>query len=264
MAESGAIMVEVGTTNRTRLSDYEQAITGKTGVLFKAHRSNFTIEGFTEEVSVADMAALSREQGFISVFDLGSGLLKPDGRREPDVASALAARCDLITFSGDKLLGGPQAGIIIGRADLIEQLHRNPLYRALRVDKLTLTALAAVLTAHWLGRADSLPVPHFLHRDTGVLESLARRLIEQLVSHHIECRMVATEGRFGGGAMPGEILPSRAVVIPAEHPAAWLDRLRRQDIPVVAILREGELCIDLLAVDEDEIDSIAQAVIQAR
>jgi L-seryl-tRNA(Ser) seleniumtransferase len=266
MASSGAWMVEVGTTNRTRIADYRKALSSETTVLFKAHRSNFHLQGFTEEASVAELSKLARENGVVSVYDLGSGLLRPDPALpgEPDVATALADGVDLVMFSGDKLLGGPQAGIILGRADLIERLHRNPLYRALRVDKLTIAALNAVLSAHLSDRTDELPSHRFLHREFVQLENLARILALRLAESSLACEMIETEGRCGGGSLPHVVFPSRALRIASPDAPAWRDRLRAEAIPVIAILREGDLLIDLFAVDESELESLAQSLIRTR
>jgi L-seryl-tRNA(Ser) seleniumtransferase len=275
MAASGARMVEVGTTNRTRPSDYERAVGPDTALIFKAHRSNFAIVGFTEEASVGELAAIGRSRGVPLLYDVGSGLLRrPPGRAfeaEPDVRGALSDGADLVAFSGDKLLGGPQAGVLVGRSVWIEHCAAAPLMRALRIDKLTCAALLATFRGHLADAAPAearSPVPAFLARDRGTLEGLAADLQRRLADLGVPARVVATIGRCGGGALPGVDVPSAAVellVDPADGGGA--ERLHRAlldgDPPVLGVLREGRILLDVLALFATQIPVTAPAVARA-
>lgn len=279
MAASGARMVEVGTTNRTRLADYEKAITPETALILKAHRSNFALVGFTEEASVRDLAALARRHGIPFLYDQGCGLLRRlEGtplEREPDVASLLAEGADLVAFSGDKLLGGPQAGILAGRKDLVERLAKAPLVRALRVDKLTYAALLGACRGY-LAAPEAAEAHHpalaFLSRTPESLQDLAARLQGALAARHIPCRVLESRGQCGGGSLPGVFLPSLAVeILPAEGleaPDGFAERLhaalRGDETPVLAVLREGRLLLDVLALFPSQIPLVAEAVARAR
>jgi len=270
MEASGVKMVEVGTTNRTRLQDYEQAVGERTGLLFKAHPSNYSIEGFTEGVSVKELSKLARRKGLPLVYDIGSGLLHQiDLRfmtREPDVASAYTAGADLVTFSGDKLLGGSQAGIIVGREKYISPLKKAPLMRALRPGKLNLAALGVVFQAYLEDKKlfRSLPVFQFLNRDTQKLKQLAEKLKTLLEKNNISAEMVASTGYCGGGSLPQEALESFAVRLNYPTQPKIGDRvfaeLLRRPMPVVGILREGALHFDVLAMFEHEIENAAEQI----
>jgi L-seryl-tRNA(Ser) seleniumtransferase len=242
---TGARLREVGATNRTCLRDYADACGPETGFILKVHPSNFRIEGFTSEVPVEELATL----GPPVVADIGSGLLRPEPLlpREPDAASALRGGAALVTASGDKLLGGPQAGLLLGDADLVERLRRHPLARALRVDKLTLAALEATL------RGPRPPVHRSLHADVGELTERARRLARRLGDR---AEVVATRARVGGGGAPGVELPSAGIAVD-ERLAA---RLRAGDPPVVGRVSGGRLILDLRAVEPDQDEVIAAAV----
>lgn len=275
MATSGAKMVEIGTTNRTRLSDYEQALTPDTGLIFKAHTSNFLMSGFTEEVSVRDLADFSKQHRIPFLYDIGSGLLrKPQGiplEKEPDVQSAIRDGADLVAFSGDKLLGGPQAGIIAGREELVKKLHRAPLMRALRVCKLTYAALSAVCR-QYLRDADLKQLnPTFaaLEQSLDVLSARAAALEEALRRHGVKGQVVESTGRCGGGTLPGLELPSRAVEVLLEGKVAdsgstaaehVFTHLLRGNPPVLGILREGKLLFDVLTLKDDQLGPIAERV----
>ena len=256
LARSGARMVEVGTTNRTRASDYERAIGPETAVLLRVHQSNYRIVGFTEAVPTRELARIAHAAGLVLVDDLGSGSLRDMGD-EPTAAGSVRDGADLVCFSGDKLLGGPQAGIVVGRGDLVERLRRHPLQRALRADKLTLAALEgtlAVLADPERARAE-IPVLRMLNEPLGVVRERAERLAI-LIGGEVE----ETVARVGGGALPLAELPSAACAI--EESLAPLLRLGTP--PVVGIVRDGRLLLDARTLTADEVDDVARAVLQAR
>jgi len=256
LARSGARLREIGTTNRTRAADYERAIGPETAVLLRVHQSNFRVVGFTEQASVAELAAVAGRHGLPLVDDLGSGVLvQLEG--EPSARESLAAGCDLVCFSGDKLLGGPQAGIVVGRADLVEQLRRHPLQRALRADKLTLAALEGTL-ALYLEPERALrevPVLRMLNEPLEAVHARAERLAAA-VSGEVE----ETVGRVGGGALPLAELPSHACAV--EESLAG--PRRAGDPPVVGVVRDGRLLLDCRTLSDDEADEVAAAVLAAR
>ena len=256
LARSGARMVEVGTTNRTRASDYEHAIGPETGALLRVHQSNFRIVGFTEQPSVHELAQIAQRHALPLVDDLGSGSLLDVGD-EPTAASSLEAGADLVCFSGDKLLGGPQAGIVIGRAELVERLRRHPLQRALRADKLTLAALEGtlgLLVDPERARRE-IPVLRMLDEPLDTVRARAERLAG-LIGGEIE----ETVARVGGGALPLAELPSAACSI--EEQVAT--HLRLGEPPVIGIVRDGRLLLDARTLADDEVDETARAVLQAR
>ena len=256
LARSGARLVEVGTTNRTRVADYERAIGPETAVILRVHQANFRVVGFTEQPELAQLAEVARRAGLPLVDDLGSGALSAIGD-ESTAAASLAAGADLVCFSGDKLLGGPQAGILAGRADLIERLRRHPLQRALRADKLTLAALEGTLAlALDPERARSeIPVLRMLAEPVVAVRERAERLAG-LVGGEVE----ETVARAGGGALPLAELPSFACAIEE----ALFDPLRAGEPPVVGIVRDGRLLLDVRALADSEIDEVAAAVAAAR
>jgi L-seryl-tRNA(Ser) seleniumtransferase len=241
----GVRLCEVGTTNRVRVADYAAAIDERTGFVLKVHPSNFRVEGFTSSVSITDLASL----GVPVVADIGSGLLAPHPRLpdEPDAATALRAGAALVTASGDKLLGGPQCGLVLGRAELVERLRRDPFARALRVDKLTLAALEATLSG------PTPPVIAALDARPEDLLRRARRIADVLGSI---ASAVASEGRVGGGGAPGVPLPSAAVALP--HRLA--EPLRLGNPPVVGHVSDGRLLLDLLTVPAELDDVLVDAV----
>ncbi|MFC4036626.1 L-seryl-tRNA(Sec) selenium transferase [Streptomyces polygonati] len=251
LVSTGARLREVGTTNRTALADYASAVGPDTGFVLKVHPSNFRVTGFTGGVGVADLRGL----GVPVVADIGSGLLTRDAALpdEPDATGWLRAGADLVTASGDKLLGGPQCGLLLGRADLVRRLARHPLARALRVDKLTLAALEATL------RGPATPVHSSLHADPGRLRERAQRLAASLRAAGLDCRAVASEAVIGGGGAPGVALPSAAVSLPASCAGPL-----RQAVPaVMGRVEQGRCLLDLRAVPEDMDDALAAAARQA-
>jgi L-seryl-tRNA(Ser) seleniumtransferase len=253
LARSGARLVEVGTTNRTRAADYERAVGPETALLLRVHQSNFRLVGFTEAPRLDEVAAVARRHGLPLVDDLGSGVLA-ELADEPSAKEALAAGADLVCFSGDKLLGGPQAGIVAGRADLVEKLRRHPLQRALRADKLTLAALEGTLLLY-LDAPERIPVLRMLRQETGVVQARAKRLA-QLAGGSVE----ETVGRVGGGALPLAELPSFACAVEESLAAP----LRTGEPPVVGVVRDGKLLLDCLTLADDEIEAVAAAVAAAR
>jgi L-seryl-tRNA(Ser) seleniumtransferase len=253
LARSGARLVEVGTTNRTRAADYERAIGPETAVLLRVHQSNFRVVGFTEQPRVEELAAVARRHELPLVDDLGSGVLT-ELTDEPSARNALASGADLVCFSGDKLLGGPQAGIVVGRADLVERLRRHPLQRALRADKLTLAALEGTLLAY-LDKPRRIPVLRMLREPAEVVQARAERLAE-LVGGSVE----ETVARVGGGALPLAELPSFACAVDESLAVP----LRLGDPSVVGILRDGKLLLDCRTLRDDELPDLAAAVDAAR
>ncbi len=255
LARSGARLVEVGTTNRTRAADYEQAVGEATALLLRVHQSNFRVVGFAELPRLEELAAIARRRGLPLVDDLGSGALFPSnslllGDREPTARESLAAGADLVCFSGDKLLGGPQAGIVVGRADLVERLRGHPLQRALRIDKLSLAALEGTLLLA-LDAPERVPVLRMLGQDANTIRARAERLA-QATGGEVE----ETTGRVGGGALPLAELPSFACALDESLAAP----LRAGEPPVVGIVRDGKLLLDCLTLTDAEAGEAAAAV----
>ena len=255
LARSGARLVEVGTTNRTRAADYASAIGPETAVVLRVHQSNFRVVGFSERPQLSELAVVAGRHELPLVDDLGSGSL---GRvaDEPTPAESLSAGADLVCFSGDKLLGGPQAGVVVGRADLVERLRRHPLQRALRADKLTLAALEGTLTlALDEDSRDAVPVLRMLHEPVEAVRARAERLAE-LVGGEVE----DTVARVGGGALPLAELPSAACAVEEE----LADMLRAGDPPVVALVRDGRTLLDCRTLTDAEVEEVAEAVLAQR
>lgn len=249
LAQSGARMVEVGTTNRTRRADYANAINEQTALLLRVHPSNFRMIGFTEAVALKELAALGHEHNLLVVDDLGSGSLLDTAQfglaHEPMPQESLQAGADLVTFSGDKLLGGPQAGIIIGRKAYIERLKKHPLARALRVDKLTLAALQATLLHYLKGEAvQKIPVWQMIAATPAELEARATEWCRRLSGKGLTARVVDAQSTVGGGSLPGETLPTRALALEPAAPDAFLARLRQNDPPIIARIEQDRVLFD--------------------
>ncbi|WP_448204892.1 L-seryl-tRNA(Sec) selenium transferase [Azospirillum sp. sgz302134] len=272
IAQSGARLVEVGTTNKTRVGDYERAIGPDTRVLLKVHPSNYRIQGFTAAPERAELAALARARGVLAVEDLGSGSLldlRPIGLpHEPTVQESLAAGMDLVTCSGDKLLGGPQAGLILGRKEVVARLKAHPLLRALRVDKLTLAALEATLKLYRAPEraAAGVPVLAMLGAPVEALDRRAERLRAALAADMaelpgVEVTVLAGTGFAGGGALPAAAIPTRIVALRCVSPGIeeLARRLRRHRPAVVGRIKDGRLLFDLRTVTDDEVPEIAAA-----
>ena len=255
LARSGARLVEVGTTNRTRAADYEQAIGPDTALLLRVHQSNFRVVGFSERPQLAELADVAHRHDLPLVDDLGSGALVRVGD-EPTPAESLRAGADLVCFSGDKLLGGPQAGIVVGGTPLVERLRRHPLQRALRADKLTLAALEGTLAlALDPASRDEVPVLRMLHEPVESVRARAERLAG-LVGGEVE----ETAARVGGGALPLAELPSAACAVEEE----LAELLRLSDPPVIAVVRDGRTLLDCRTLTDAEIDEVVAAVAAAR
>lgn len=280
MAESGARLVEVGTTNRTRIEDYARAVTPDTAALLKVHRSNFVVRGFTGEATTAELAALGRERGIPLIEDLGSGAFHPFAAAgipgAPTVRETIGAGADLVTVSGDKLLGGPQAGILAGRAALVGPLRRHPLSRAMRVDKLCVAALAATLALYDDPRLASAEVPvlRMLLEPESVVRERARRFVRKARARartlpgggaRLSFAIVPGSSSPGGGAMPEVLLPTACVAVtaPGLAPEALEARLRGSSPPVVARIGGGRLLLDLRTVAESELPELAGALLRA-
>jgi L-seryl-tRNA(Ser) seleniumtransferase len=289
MRQSGARLVEVGTTNRTRIADYVAAITDQTGVLLAVHPSNFRIIGFTEAPTLRQLAALAHDHALPLIHDLGSGALLPTERyglaHEPTVQESLEAGVDLVSFSGDKLLGGPQAGILVGRRDLIARISKHPLARALRVDKLSLAALEATLRAYREQNPSAIPVWRMIALTQDELRGRAERWVARLREAGIAASAIAGESTVGGGSLPGETLPTtlcaiaqageralptndkRAInaqsLLPVRDVGDLATRLRAADPPVVARVLHKRLLFDPRTVLPELDETLIRAVVAA-
>jgi L-seryl-tRNA(Ser) seleniumtransferase len=266
MAKSGAILREVGTTNRTRVSDYEKAITDRTRLLLRVHRSNFEITGFTEQASTAELVTVAHQHALPLMEDLGSGALvdlQDFGiTGEPSVLDSLRAGVDVVTYSGDKLLGGPQAGLISGRADLVTRMRTNALFRALRVDKLTYAALEGTLLAYVKRDHDSIPALKMMRLTKEEIGKRAESLAAQVRSPKRKIEVIEGESVIGGGAAPSSVLPTRLLALSCEGLSAdeLAARLRASDPPIVARVEEGRVLLDLRTVFGSQDPMIAAAL----
>jgi L-seryl-tRNA(Ser) seleniumtransferase len=269
MEASGAKLAEVGTTNRTRIADYRSGIADDTALLLKVHTSNYRIVGFAEEASITELVALGQEKKVPVAVDLGSGCLV-DMRQlglkqhEPTVAEVLAEGADVVTFSGDKLLGGPQAGIIVGSGKAMEAIKNNPMKRALRVGKLTLAALEAVLKSYLdpATAIDQVPVLRMISTSKEKIAQRARRFAGRLVGLPIKTTTVSSVSRVGGGSLPLEELPTMLLALEAKGVSAQEleKRLRLADPPVVGRIVEDRLCLDLRTVASRELGDLEKAI----
>jgi L-seryl-tRNA(Ser) seleniumtransferase len=269
MEKSGARIVEVGTTNRTRIADYERAVTSDTGLLLKVHTSNFRIVGFTEEADRSQLVALGKRRDVPVVEDLGSGCfveLESFGlEREPTVQDSLAAGVDVVTFSGDKLLGGPQAGIILGKKKFLEKIAKNPLNRALRIDKMTLAALEGTLVKY-LRPAEAIadiPVLHALAKQLPDIKKRAKKLLALLrrnLAEGVEIRLVSGFSMAGGGSLPTRGIETALVGLRTDFcSAADIERgLRRSEPPVIARVADGQVLFDPRTLDDNDINEICR------
>ena len=266
MAKSGAILHEVGTTNRTRVADYEKAINERTRLLLRVHRSNFEISGFTEQASIAELRELSLRRGVPLMEDLGSGALVDlenfGVRGEASVLDTLRAGVDVVTYSGDKLLGGPQAGLISGRADLVARMRSNSLFRALRVDKLTYAALEATLLAYVRRDHDAIPVLKMMRLTQGEIGTRAEALAAQARSSKLMIEVIDGESVIGGGAAPTAVLPTRLLALNCAGLSAdeLTARLRGCDPPIIARVEEGRVLLDLRTVFTEQDGLIAASL----
>jgi L-seryl-tRNA(Ser) seleniumtransferase len=254
MAKSGAVLREVGTTNRTRLADYENAINEKTRLLLRVHRSNFVIIGFTEQPGLEELAVLGRKHDIPVMEDLGGGALLPLralGVNESGILESLRAGVDLVTYSGDKMLGGPQAGLLSGREDLVKRLRSNPLFRALRVDKLTYAALEGTLLEYVRQNHDAIPFARMMRLSAEEIRSRAVALQVQLSSApYLRTEIISGESLVGGGSAPTSSLPTFLLAITANSLSAdeLANRLRDNLPPIVARVEDGRVLLDLRTV----------------
>jgi L-seryl-tRNA(Ser) seleniumtransferase len=277
MAASGAKMVEVGTTNMTHLADYEKAINENTALILKVHKSNYYIKGFSDEVPLKELVKLAHSRGLPVLYDIGSGLLrKPKNLphlEEPDVRTSLREGADLVTFSGDKLLGGPQAGIITGKSQWVSTLKKAPMMRALRVGKLTLSVLSTVIRCYFNDRnlVESLPLFSMLGRTKEDLKKSAGALGSKLAGSGITSRVVKSTGQCGGGSLPNLEIDSFAVSLTCEHKSqkkrslfaeVVFRKLLDLDTPILGILRRGEILFDVLTLSEADFPYITAAISQ--
>jgi L-seryl-tRNA(Ser) seleniumtransferase len=268
LARSGAKLVEIGTTNRTYVRDYANAITAKTGAILRVHASNFALRGFVAKAASSDLAKLARERGVAFIHDLGSGTLLDTARfglgTEETVQEAVKDGADVVTFSGDKLLGGPQAGIAVGRSEPIAKLRTHPLMRALRPDKLTIAALVATMAAYRDGTAlDTLPVWRLIAETTVRLGRRAKAIAGRLQAAGIPAAVIETTSTVGGGSLPEETQPSRGVALSATSAARAVTALRHADPPVIARIIDGRVVLDLRSVLPEHDEVLGTAVIAA-
>jgi len=266
MAKSGALLREVGTTNRTRAADYERAITERTRLLLRVHRSNFEITGFTEQASTVELVALAHKHSIPLIEDLGSGALfdlRSIGiEGEPGVLDSLRSGVDIVTYSGDKLLGGPQAGLISGRASLIARMRSNSLFRALRVDKLIYAALEATLLAYVRRDHDAIPTLRMMRLTKEAIGERAEALAARIVTPKLKLEIVDGESILGGGAAPSSVLPTRLLALTYEGLSAdeLAARLRGSEPPIVARVEEGRVLLDLRTVFPEQDAAVVAAL----
>ncbi|MGZ4732498.1 MAG: L-seryl-tRNA(Sec) selenium transferase [Terriglobales bacterium] len=268
MSKSQAVLREVGTTNRTRISDYERAINEKTRLLLRVHRSNFEITGFTEQPAIGDLAALARQRKIPLMEDLGSGSLVDlrsvgvDG--EPGVLDSLRAGVDVVSYSGDKLLGGPQAGMLSGRSDLVARMRSNSLFRALRVDKLTYAALEATLLAYVKQDHEAIPALRMMHLSKAEIQKRAEAVAEKASSPRFRVKIIDGESVIGGGAAPSAVLPTRLLGLTCDGLTAdeLSTRLRASDPPIIARVEDGSVLLDLRTVFPGQDEAVIAALQQ--
>jgi L-seryl-tRNA(Ser) seleniumtransferase len=258
--QSGCRLVEVGCTNKTRMSDYTDAFTGDTAAILRCHPSNFKIVGFSEEPSLSDLVGLARERGALCIDDVGSGCLVDTAQyglsRQPTMQEAVEAGADVVIASGDKLLGGPQAGLIVGRREAIEAIRRHPLARAVRVDKLTLAGLEATLRLYTEGRECEIPVIRYLSRPLDEVRGLAEQLAASFPGASIE------EGQteVGGGSVPGEGIATWRAGLPSDDPDALAKRLRNACPAVIGRIEQGRVWLDPRTAEDGEIERTAEVL----
>ena len=266
LRQSGARLIEVGTTNRTHLRDFTHAISADSAAIMRVHSSNFKQIGFVTMPSLGDLTTTAHGRGLLLIDDLGSGTLIDTAAyglaTEPTVQQSVADGADLITFSGDKLLGGPQAGIVVGRAELVERLRRHPMARALRVDKMTLAALEATLRSYRRGRAlVEIPVWQMIAAPVTALEQRAERWRARLAEQGICAEVQGGESAVGGGSLPGETLPTILLAIAHPAPDAAAAVLRRQPIPVICRIQQERLMLDLRTVLPDQEETLLTGLV---
>lgn len=266
MESCGAQLKEVGATNKTHLRDYENAITEQTKALMKVHTSNYRIIGFSETPALADLVELGHNHGLPVIEDLGSGCLLNLSRfgihDEPSVQDSLKAGVDVVSFSGDKLLGGPQAGIILGKKKYLDSLKKHPLNRAMRVDKMTLAALEATLKSYETDKAEEIPVIGMLAATADALHAKAERLSALLRKAGIETEIIPTEGRVGGGSVPNHALPSYAVAFDGKANELE-EKLRLGQQPIIGRIHEAKYLLDVRTLFEEDFPTVVEALKEA-
>jgi L-seryl-tRNA(Ser) seleniumtransferase len=270
MAKSGAVLREVGTTNRTRIADYERAIGERTKLLLRVHRSNFQIVGFTEQPTLEELAALGHKHNIPVMEDLGSGelfdLRQLDVPGEPMIVESLRAGVDIVTYSGDKLLGGPQAGLISGRPELVTEIRSNPLFRALRVDKMFYAALEATLLTYLREDYRAIPTLRIMRTGEEELQHRAEQIAGQVRegTSQLEVEIVESRCLLGGGSAPGSTLPSRALAVrSAVSPEEILQQLRQWDPPIIARIEADRVLLDLRTVEPHHDETVTAALLRA-
>jgi L-seryl-tRNA(Ser) seleniumtransferase len=269
MRLSGARLVEVGTTNRTRAEDYAAAITPKTAAILKVHASNFQVVGFTESVEIEVLGRVAKQHGVLLLHDLGSGSLLDTAAfglaAEPRIQDSLRVGTDLLACSGDKLLGGPQAGLLLGRSEVVDKVMKHPLARAVRIDKLTLAALTATLDLYLTQSVGELPIWNMLGASAEAMAARAKTWRHRLAERGIEVEVVSAESTVGGGSLPGERLPTSAVAITPRpgHATDLLGRLRGHEPPVIGRIEQERVLLDPRTVLPDEDDALLDAVVAA-
>lgn len=267
MAQSGAVLREIGTTNRTRAADYAAAIGERTAAILRVHPSNFRIEGFTERPSLEELAALGRRFSIPVLEDLGSGLLVGDVpalRDEPRVVDSVRAGADVVMFSGDKLLGGPQSGLIVGRRELLTAIRSHPFMRAFRVDKMTYAALEATLLAYAEGCPQDIPVVRMMTTNAEEIGARAERIRERLSGGALSTAIVDGSSTVGGGSAPGSIIPTRLLRLSHRTLGAdaLAERLRAADPPIISRIEDGFVVLDLRTVAEEQDETVVVLVSQ--
>lgn len=278
MTASGARMKEVGTTNKTHYYDYEKAISDNTALMLKVHQSNYVIEGFTEEVPLKELVKLANSRGLPVLYDIGSGLLRKPGNLpledEPDVKTSLNEGADLVMFSGDKLLGGPQAGLVVGKKELVSRLKKAPMMRALRVGKLTLAALSSVIRSYFDDRTlvKTNPLFSILDQTHDDLMKKIHILYSQLTGAGVKNKIVDSMGQSGGGSLPTLKIKSVAITLVCEEKSQHqcsrfaekvFHRLLGLKVPIVGILRQGEVLFDVLTIPKDQLSYVVSSIIKA-
>lgn len=270
MNDSGAILKEVGATNKTKLSDYERAINLNTSMLMKVHQSNFYISGFTHSAKIEDIISTSKEHNLISYYDIGAGLIKTPTHLEnsyiewgDSVKEIIELNIDLLSFSGDKILGGPQAGIILGKREIVERLRKNPLYRVLRVGKLTYSVLYSTISNYinFEQTSDNIPFFKMLNQSQETLQKRARMLMKS-IDRKLNPQVVTNVAKPGGGALPKECFTSYAILIDVDQNINYHAHLElmKQHKPIVTILRDSKLVLDVVTLFDSDFDYIANSI----
>ena len=264
ISQGGARLVEVGTTNKTRVADYEAVIGPDTAAILKVHTSNYRIMGFTEEAGISELSKLKQTANIPLIYDLGGGALVELSRHEPTVQEVMKQGVDVLCFSGDKLLGGPQCGIIIGKKEYIDKIAKHPLYRALRMDKLTLAALEAMLKLYEMGKIEEIPTLAMLSKSAGDLRQDAERLRRLItpMPDKFTVSIIETEGQAGGGSLPAETFPSFALAISTEiMPLQELEqRLRQWSTPIASRIYQEQLLLDVRTLSYEDFSIISDAI----